>query len=111
MAMKIFDVKYYIVSLKRKGSMGECASIDCWGEGDPPQRLYLYFMPSDTPLPANSSPIAATGEIEGFIYQPAERYAWYLDLLRNAGPLRARVDGDDPNRNCLMNLEMKPVGS
>ena len=109
MAFHLFEVKWYFISLKRKGLHGECASIDCWGEGEPQKKLRIYFMSTDNPLPANGSQITAN-LIDGVIYQPAERYAWYLDLLRNEGPLQARVDGDDPNRNCLMTYDMESVG-
>ena len=110
MAFKLFEVKGYFVSLKRKGTHGELANIDCWGEGEPQKILSIYFMPGDITLPSNTSRIEQTGIVEGVLYQPADKYAWYLDLLRNEGPTQMRIDTDDPNRNCIMTYGLEPVG-
>lgn len=111
MAFTLFEVKGYLVSLKRKGTHGELASIDCWGAGEPHQILHIYFMPGDVALPPNTSRIEGAEIAEGVLYQPADRYAWYLDLLRNEAPIQARVDTDDPNRNCIMTHGLEPVGN
>jgi len=102
MAFMLFEVTHYLVSLKRIGTRGECASIDCFGEGLPEKRINIYFMPKDAMLPYNRSSIGQSGAVLGEMYLPAERYAWYLDLLRNEAPIQARVDTDNPDRNCIM---------
>lgn len=43
-----------------------------------------------------------------YMYAPISEYGWYVDLLRNEGPITIAVDREDPKR-CRLFTEDEPV--
>ena len=106
-AVKTYPIQTYEVYLGRALKAGPRvfqAIIGCRGhQGD---TLGLYFAATGTPLPANTSSADATAAA---VYLPAEQFTWYVDLLRNEGPVRAYVNTQDPAANHLYSGP-EPVG-
>ena len=44
-------------------------------------------------------------KIEATLFVPEAQYVWYLDLLRNEGPVCATVNSLTPELNCLYTLD------
>lgn len=106
MATKSFEVKKYYVFIRAKMGGGRCATIECIGS-HAFESMYINFYPHNSP-PQNVS-IIETKKTIGHIQEPTEQYAWYLDLLRNEGPIYARVDDSNPHFNSL-STSSEPVG-
>lgn len=100
MAQKTFEVVRYTVHI---GYRIGYSYIRCYSaEVDRPDVTYnyldIYFVSDMDHAPENQGRIEGD-YISGSIYVPAERYAWYLDLLRNESPVYADVDSQNPNNN------------
>lgn len=83
----------------------ECATIVCRGTvphgpmGTMKCRFTVHFLPTGITVPPNGAVTAGPnmqGEYTGDLYVPVEQYAWYLDMLRNEGPLWAVLAPDTP---------------
>ena len=106
MAYKFFEVIKYHVTLGTETGGGYSAAINCIGS-HPNEHMFILFS-SHNSLPQNSSIIEAN-KIIGHMYVPSQQYAWYLDLLRNEGPIYATVNDSNPNGNILATAS-EPVG-
>jgi len=104
MASKGFEVVRYTVSLKAEGpSRLGYPFIRCYSaEVDRPDVTYNYldilFVSDMDSAPPDQGRIEGD-YISGSVYVPAERYAWYLDLLRNESHVYANVDSQYPHQN------------
>jgi hypothetical protein len=105
MSMPSFEVTSYKVQLSRKIGVGLAAQIQCMGDDN--QSLFISFMPSDEALPNNFSDVELK---TGAIFRPSSEYAWYLDLLRNEGPIYAHLIPEDPDGNSLSTW-FEPIGT
>lgn len=90
-------------------SRGETAIIRCIGEKRTPFKvvpaaLDIVFMPAAIALPTNTASISMD-KIEATLFVPETQYVWYLDLLRNEGPICATVNSLTPELNCLYTLD------
>jgi hypothetical protein len=93
MAEKSFEVIGYRVDLGHRGT--PLNSITCWGaEAD--HRFTIFFASDISSAPRNQG-IIEPNKVIGHIYVPERQYAWYLDLLRNEGPIYAMVDDQRPD--------------
>ncbi|MFX0203068.1 MAG: hypothetical protein ACFFCW_43750 [Candidatus Hodarchaeota archaeon] len=105
---KRFDIKNYKVTLFRELSQGQSAIISCYGSQPIKEAFTIFFYPSEVDRPENST-LMNGDEIKGRIHIRAEQYAWYLDLLRNEGPVYAFVSDTIPNSNQIT-TDLEPVG-
>lgn len=99
----VFDVTHYNVGLPgfpgRTGVPGQTVSgsqssavIRCIGKYEGVElRLHVVFIP-----PGESMPDNEYDKRNGWLYRPSSDYAWYLDLLRNEEPIRARINEARP---------------
>ncbi len=108
MTVRYFTVTSYgIVLGKHLWGTGRGAIIDC-RDKQTGSLLSVSFWSDDESLPDNLLSIQ-DDKITGRIHVPAERYAWFLDMLRNESPVTVRVDDEDPEKTILFVRE-EPVG-
>ena len=108
MAYHAIEIKHYIIDLPSSGGStgGPAAIIQCVPKLEDECVLSIYF--ESGPLPANiyneegSRPYAR-------MHRPVTEYAWYLDLLRNEGPIFFLLDTDYPTLHILRTTR-EPVG-
>lgn len=110
-----FEVKSYVVRLNSRGALAELlvggAYIRCWGNRDKTAGLLelmeIEFLPAEDALPENVYEI--TGQrAYARLHLPYHNYPWYLDLLRNEGPVWAWLNTDV--KIGLLTTGYEPVG-
>jgi hypothetical protein len=101
--MPNFKVTSYEVELGRNIGAGLVARIFCKGEGDHSISV-LFKAPGDM----LSNNYVDPGGKKGTIVRLSAEYAWYLDLLRNEGPIYGHIAVEDPSLNSLSTRE-EPV--
>lgn len=109
MAKVVFTLAKYYVVLSRDLEMDGfkfSAMIVC-KSSNAEYTLINYFVSPDSPfVPVNKyDPATKTGRA----YLPAERYSWYIDLLRNEEPINVTVDKDHPEWNGI-STGLEPPG-
>ena len=111
MTHKTFEVVNYSVTLKSRMGIDYIRCISA--EVDRPDITYNYldihFMSDIDSAPPNKGKIEGD-YISGHLYVPAERYVWYLDLLRNEKPIYADIDSEHPNNMNGIRTGLEPVG-
>jgi hypothetical protein len=83
------------------------AGIRCiQGGGGGKDLLDICFMPSNVPLPRNTS--AGTTHV---MYRPISELPYYIDLMRNEKPLVMTIDSARPERHRInTGVNAEPVG-
>jgi hypothetical protein len=108
MATATFEISTYDIELGRQLELEAdsrfYAIITCHGAGG--EQLVLHFLRPDSPVPENCYD-PSTGM--GSSYLPADQLSWYVDILRNEGPVFARMDSERPLWNKLF-TGAEPVG-
>lgn len=99
MAIKTFEITTYKITASRSvtsdgGAYRYRAIIECNGAGA--DRLGIYFLTPDSPVPANVYNPAANWAT---IFLPKQLYSWYHDLFLNEKPLFAYCNSDKPEWN------------
>ncbi len=99
MAIKTFEITSYKIAASRGltadgGAERFHAIIECHGAGA--DRLGIYFLTPDSPVPAN---VYNPGANWATIFLPKQLYAWYRDLFLNEKPLFAYCNSDKPEWN------------
>ncbi len=89
-----FLVASYGITLKR-GSL----NISCHPSPTGSGILSIKFWPDFNSAPANES-IIEPNHVVGRMHVPAERFPWYVDILRNEKPIWAHID-ENPDFNDL----------
>lgn len=78
------------------------AFLECSGkEGS----LLVAAVPAGEPVPENLAPPGGTG----VLYVREAEFPWYVDLLRNEGPVTCKID-EAPPRAHVLRGEAEPVG-
>jgi len=110
MAVKEFEIKGYWVQLyDSRGQLSPyCAEITCYGLDRRNQRFTIHFYAQGSTPPANTS-VIEENKIHGHLVVPSEQYAWYLDLLRNTGPIYAKVYDLNPSNNFIYTKEIPTI--
>lgn len=81
-----------------------CGRITCTGEQG--ETLAIFLVADGSAVPENwFDPEQQWGRI----FVPAPRYAWFLDILRNEGPVYAYMNTDLPQADGLI-TGAEPVG-
>jgi hypothetical protein len=107
-----FKVDKYILKLgyKLESTWGETTIqaqgiLACYGEH--PQRLIIYGLHPDSPVPPSA--VCNWSVRLGAIFVPFADLSAYVDIVRNEEPVYARITSDDPNAMDL-GTDMEPVG-
>lgn len=106
MAEKSFEIKSYGVYLGSRGTGYN--NIMCWG-AEPDHNFTIFFVSDISSAPHNKGFIEPN-KVVGHIYVPERQYAWYLDLLRNEGPVYAVVNDERPDFENRLRTGAEPVG-
>lgn len=106
MASASFEITTYVVQLGHRGIPFNF--IKCYGE-QPDHTFMIQFVDDITTAPQNTGLISGD-KVSGSIYVPERQYAWYLDLLRNEGPIFAVVDDQNPRYANKIRTGAEPVG-
>lgn len=86
------------------GNVRYCASILCHG-GE--YRYALIFLLEGSPNPGERF---SSDDKIAYSYLPSERYPWYVDLLRNEGPLVMLLETDPRAYGHRIVSGTEPVG-
>jgi len=108
-----FDIYYYFVYLHRDADREGASHIPAariWCDGYCRERIekfeIIFWM--DMNDAGENVSVVTPERLFGVLQVPAEQYPWYIDLLRNEKPVRARVF-DEPALNSLTTIN-EPVG-
>lgn len=107
-----FQVKKYILKMGYKlKSTWEGVDIEAQGilacYGEHPQRLIVYGLHPDSPVPPR--PACDWSVRLGAIFVPFADLHAYVDIVRNEKPVFARISSDEPWAIAL-DTDMEPVG-
>ena len=107
-----FRVNKYILKVgnKMKSTWGGVeiqaqGILACYGEH--PQRLIVYGLHPDSPVPPSA--FCNMSVQLGAIFVPFSVFHAYVDVVRNEKPVYARITPDDPDAMDL-GTDMEPVG-
>jgi hypothetical protein len=107
-----FEVKTYEVLLGKTIGVGfknlnyASGVIRCWGAGG--EELMVVFASSPALADAGSN-FANVGQKRGGIVAPMSSFGFYLDLLREEGPVYAQIDSTSPDSLNLLETGLEPV--
>jgi hypothetical protein len=99
MSTQVYEIETYEVSLQRDNLLGCLQGRN--GAGD----FFLVYF-TDNPTAPNSFHAPTRTAVS---YMPSSTFTWYLDLLRNEGPVYAHVDDAAPFAHRLCTSK-EPVG-
>jgi hypothetical protein len=71
------------------------------------ERLIIYGLHPASPVPP--APVCNWAGNVGAVFVPFAQMPVYVDIVRNEGPVYARLDSDHPETMCLTTSE-EPVG-
>lgn len=109
MACYPFDIWYYFVYLHRDADREGASHVPAariWCQGYCRERIEIFeitFWQDMNNAPENLSNITPE-RLAGSLHVLAAEYPWYIDLLRNEKPVRARIY-TDPALNMLCTLD------